>query len=71
MIRSSGPKERSFGADLFFNGREGIVTFRVPDDLHEKVIRSIEHCTLLAAIVLGERGLLLVGVKAGRDCRTL
>jgi hypothetical protein len=47
------------------------VTFRIPDDLHEKVIRSIEHCTTLAAIVLGKRGLLLAGIKAGRNCRTL
>jgi hypothetical protein len=47
------------------------VTFRIPDDLHEKVILSIERCTILAAIVFGERGLLLVGVKSGRDWRTL
>ncbi len=38
-----------------------------PINLHENVVRSIKHCTILAAKVLEERGLLSVGVEAGRN----
>ena len=38
-----------------------------PINLHENVVRSIKHCTILAAKLLEERGLLSVGVEAGRN----